>query len=60
MKLPEYDNRPASGQPLYSDNEESWGDFVFPVLAIGLPILVIATLLLTVDGLLDALRGLFN
>ena len=42
MKLPEYDNRPAPGAPLYEDNESSeWDNIKFPLLAIALPILLL-------------------
>jgi hypothetical protein len=61
MKLPEYDNRPAPGTPLYDDGRDSaWQDFKFPVLAIGLPILIVVLMLVFIDGLLDIVRGLFH
>lgn len=43
MKLPEYDNRPKPGEPLFrtEDGSGPWEDFVFPLLAIGLPILLV-------------------
>jgi hypothetical protein len=45
MKLPEYDNRPAPGQPLY-DSGDDGGDFKFPLILIGLLLGGIATLFL--------------
>ena len=41
MKLPEYDDRPAPGTPLYDDsasNEAEWDDIKFTVLGFTLPI----------------------
>lgn len=41
MKLPEYDNRPAPGTPLYDDSASSdgeWDDIKFTFLGIALPI----------------------
>lgn len=36
MKLPEYDNRPGPGQPLYSDpgSNSQWDDIKFSLLGI--------------------------
>jgi len=43
MKLPEYDNRPALGEPLYEEKESSsWDDIKFPLLAVLLPVLAVA------------------
>ncbi len=42
MKLPEYDNRPGPGEPLYEETESSsWDDIKFPLLAILLPLLAV-------------------
>lgn len=40
MKLPEYDNRPAPGTPLYEDptSDGEWDDIKFAVLGFTLPI----------------------
>jgi len=41
MKLPEYDNRPAPGAPLYDDSTSSsseWDDIKFTFLGLVLPI----------------------
>ncbi len=43
MKLPEYDNRPGPGEPLYEEKKSGgWDDIKFPLLAILLPVLAIA------------------
>jgi hypothetical protein len=52
MKLPEYDNRPSPGQPLYRDSDDS-GDFKFPLILLGLAIGWIALFLLFFSGLAD-------
>lgn len=46
MKLPEYDNRPAAGEPLYSSDsaKSDWEDIKFPVLAIGIPASILIAL----------------
>ena len=41
MKLPEYDNRPGPGEPLYDNSDSkagSWDDFKFVFLGITLPL----------------------
>lgn len=40
MKLPEYDNRPGPGQPLYGDhrNNHQWDDLKFAFLGLSLPL----------------------
>ncbi len=40
MKLPEYDNRPGPGEPLYDDStsDGEWDDIKFVVLGYTLPI----------------------
>lgn len=48
MKLPEYDNR-TSGEPLYSSKlPEPEGDFKFPAMIIGYPVLFVACVALVV------------
>ena len=44
MKLPQYDNRPGPGVPLYSDNSKSheWQSIKFVTLGVGLPLLLFA------------------
>lgn len=47
MKLPEYDNRPAPGTPLYDDTSRGggeWEDIKFALLCVGLPIAMLACL----------------
>jgi len=42
MKLPQYDNRPSAGQPLYNSNKVSLASqIMMPILFIGLPIFII-------------------
>lgn len=56
MKLPQYDNRPSPGTPLYDDSSRNspWDDVKFPLLAIGLPIAGLICLGFAVVGLLRA------
>lgn len=47
MKLPEYDNRPAPGTPLYEETNSvggEWEDIKFALLCVGLPIAMLASL----------------
>lgn len=47
MKLPEYDNRPAPGTPLYEETNSGggeWEDIKFALLCVGLPIAMLASL----------------
>lgn len=62
MKLPEYDNRPPAGTPLYSDSskDSSWDDFKFPLLAIGLPLLTFLFFGTAILELLTAIRDFFR
>ena len=41
MKLPEYDNRPGPGEPLYDDpnaDAQTWDDVKFTFLSVTLPL----------------------
>jgi hypothetical protein len=62
MKLPEYDNRPPAGTPLYTDSskDSSWDDIKFPVLAIGLPLLALVCFWTTVTELIAAIKAFFH
>lgn len=61
MKLPEYDNRPPAGTPLYTDPRDSgWDDIKFPLLLVGLTLGVIASVVFFFTGIADLLRDLFN
>lgn len=61
MKLPEYDNRPAPGTPLHSDKESSeWDDIKFPLLVIGLPILVLVFFGSAIVDLLGAIKAMLH
>lgn len=61
MKLPEYDNRPEPGQPLGDDDKSSrWDDIKFPLLAIGLPILLVYCFSSTIAGLVRLLKALLR
>lgn len=61
MKLPEYDTRPAPGEPLYENKKTSeWDDIKFPLLVIGLPILLIYCFSSTIVGLIELIRGLLR
>lgn len=62
MKLPEYDNRPPAGTPLYTDSskDSSWDDIKFPLLAIGLPVLIFLCFGTAILELLDAVRAFFH
>jgi len=40
MKFPEFDNRPGANQPLHHDSSSDWSNIKFPLLVIGLPILM--------------------
>lgn len=53
MKLPEYDNRPAPGEPLYSREsaKSEWEDLKFPLMAIGIPLGILASLGLVALGI---------
>lgn len=47
MKLPEYNDHPAPGAPLYDDSASSggeWEDIKFALLCVGLPIAMLASL----------------
>lgn len=61
MPLPEFDNRPGPGEPLFDNSKGSgWDDIKFPLLAVGLPILIVVffgtAILEFVNGILAALR----
>lgn len=61
MKLPEYDNRPAPGDPLYADKKASdWDDIKFPLLAIGLPLLVLIFFGSALMDVLDAIKAMLH
>jgi hypothetical protein len=61
MKLPEYDNRPAPGEPLYENKKASeWDDIKFPLLAIALPILILLFFGSAALDLLDTIKALFR
>lgn len=53
MKLPEYDNRPGPGEPLYSTDsaKSEWNDIKFPLMAIGIPLGILASLGLVALGI---------
>jgi hypothetical protein len=58
MKLPEYDNRPGPGEPLYDDKKSSeWDDIKFPLLAVGLPILMLVFFGSAIMDAVEALKG---
>ena len=58
MKLPEYDNRPGPGGPLYEEKETSvWDDIKFPLLAVLLPILAVAFFGSAALDLVDMIRA---
>jgi hypothetical protein len=62
MKLPEYDNRPAPGTPLYdvpSETGEADG-LKFVSLAIALSLGMLLSWGLVLVGLIDLLRSIFN
>lgn len=52
MKLPEYDNRPAPGEQMYSTDsaKSEWEDIKFPLMAIGIPLGILASLGLVALG----------
>jgi len=61
MKLPEYDNHPAPGEPLHTDKKDSeWDDIKFPLLAIGLPILLVYCFSLTIVELIALFKTLLR
>lgn len=61
MKLPEYDNRPGPGVPLHNDEESSgWDDIKFPLLVIGLPILVLIFFGSALMDLLVAIKAMLT
>lgn len=61
MKLPEYDNRPGPGMPLYQDSsDDSWKDLVFPILAIGLPLLMFFLFGSTLISIVSDIKSLFH
>lgn len=62
MKLPEYDNRPKPGEPLYRTPNESseWDDIKFTVLGIGLPLLLLVGVGATIAQLFELIRSLFR
>lgn len=42
MSLPEFDDRPGAGEPLFDDSKGSgWDNIKFPVLVVVLPVLAI-------------------
>ena len=55
MKLPEYDNRTAAGEPLYSSSSAKgeWEDIKFPLLAIGIPAAMLIALGVTAYALVQ-------
>lgn len=60
MKLPQYDNRPGPGQPLYRDQGDGWAGAVIPLLLIGLPILFLLFSGLTISELFSLIGRLFD
>lgn len=64
MKLPQYDNRPQPGQPLYNDptgaEKRAWEDLKFPVLFFGALIGLVVFISLFFSSLLSGLRSLLN
>lgn len=61
MKLPEYDNRPGPGEPLFDDSKESgWDDIKFPALLIGLPVLVCLLFGSAIMDIVSALKAFFH
>lgn len=60
MKLPEYDNRPTPGTPLYDNSPNSsgeWDDIKFTFLGVALPI---GTLIAFGAAVVLLLLALFN
>lgn len=55
MKLPEYDNRPAAGQPLHSSTESEWEDIKFSFLGLGIPAFIVASLAVVAYALIKLL-----
>lgn len=62
MKLPEYDNRPAPGTPLYNDPDEMGeaDDIKFVFLAIALPLCLLVLSGSVLVDLVDLVRSIFN
>jgi hypothetical protein len=58
MKLPEYDNRPPPGTPLYTDPRSGEGDFKWPSLVILIGIGFIVAFVAFAFGLVDIFRDL--
>jgi hypothetical protein len=58
MKLPEYDNRPGPGTPLYSDPKAGEGDFKYPALIFLLIVGFIVCFAILGYGLYDLLSHL--
>lgn len=58
MKLPEYDNRPAPGAPLFHDPTASEADWTVLKAALGF-VAMFAGLGALVYGIVSALRGFF-
>jgi hypothetical protein len=53
MKLPEYDNRPGPGTPLYSDPRSDWSGIKIAAWALGVVVLFIASVGAIVYGLFN-------
>jgi hypothetical protein len=62
MKLPEYDNRPAPGTPLYDAPSETGeaDDIKFVFLGIALPLVMLLGFGAALVGLVDLLGSIFN
>jgi hypothetical protein len=62
MKLPEYDNRPSPGTPLYDapSDKGDMDDIKFGFLVIALPLGTLLGFGAALVGLVDLLRSIFN
>jgi hypothetical protein len=60
MKLPQYDNRPGPGEPLYKSDDSGWEDIKFPFMVVALLAALVGALFMTFQGLLDFLRSIFH
>lgn len=56
MKLPEYDNRPLPGTPLYSNPDEGKGNLKWPALFIGLILAFCVIIYSLFDSIIDLFR----
>jgi hypothetical protein len=59
MKLPQYDNRPPVGTPLYRDVDDkaAWEDVKYPLVVFGIVAGVLASALLILFAIFRSLLG---